>query len=112
VFADQLLDRVFYNLIDNTLRHAGDQTKMIHISSQESDTNLTIIYEDDGVGISEEEKKHLFTRGFGKHSGLGLFLSREILSITGITITENGIPGKSARFEILIPPEKYRMRKN
>jgi signal transduction histidine kinase len=111
VFADQLFDRVFYNLIDNTLRHGGDQTKIIHVYSQESDTNLKIIYEDDGVGISEEKRKHLFTRGFGENSGLGLFLSREILSITGITITENGIPGKGARFEILIPPEKYRVRK-
>jgi signal transduction histidine kinase len=111
VFADQLLDRVFFNLIDNTLRHGGDKTKVIHIYSQESDTNLKIIYEDDGVGISEEEKKHLFTRGFGKHSGLGLFLSREILSISDIAITENGISGKGVRFEILIPPGRYRLRK-
>ena len=111
VFADRLFDRVFYNLIDNTLRYGGDQTKTIHIFSQESGTSLTIIYEDDGVGLTVEEQKHLFTRGFGKHSGLGLFLSREILSITDITITENSTPGKGARFEIHIPPEKYRIRK-
>jgi len=34
--------------------------------------------------------------------GLGLFLSREILAITGITITETGEPGNGARFEIAV----------
>jgi signal transduction histidine kinase len=50
----------------------------------------------------------LFTKGFGKHTGLGLYLSREILSITGITITENGEPGKGARFEMTVPDGSYR----
>ncbi len=59
-------------------------------------------------GITVEDKKRLFTRGFGKNTGLGLFLSREILAITGITITENGTPGKGARFEITVPKGMYR----
>ncbi|MCX6688670.1 MAG: ATP-binding protein, partial [Methanoregula sp.] len=63
--------------------------------------------EDDGVGITAEDKKKLFTRGFGKNTGLGLFLSREILAITGITITETGEPGKGARFEITVPKGEY-----
>ena len=41
-------------------------------------------------------------KGFGQNTGLGLFLSREILAITGITITENGVPGIGARFEIRV----------
>ena len=86
--------------------------KNIRISSQESDTNLLIVCEDDGVGISADDKKKLFTRGFGKNTGLGLFLSREILAITGITITENGTPGKGARFEITVPKEMWRMTGN
>jgi signal transduction histidine kinase len=45
---------------------------------------------------------------FGKHTGLGLFLSREILGLTGITITENGIPGSGARFVIRVPAGKWR----
>lgn len=44
----------------------------------------------------------------GKNTGLGLFLSREILSITGITLTEAGDPGKGARFEITVPDGIYR----
>ena len=109
VYADPLFEKVFYNLIDNALRYGGDQMKTIRVSSQESDTNLTILCEDDGVGITAEDKKKLFQKGFGKHTGLGLFLSREILAITGITITENGVPGKGARFEIVVPKGAYRL---
>ena len=109
IFADRLFEKVFYNLIDNALRYGGAGMKTIRFSSEESDPGLTIICEDDGVGISAEDKKRLFTRGFGKNTGLGLFLSREILSITGITITENGTPGKGARFEIMVPKGAYRM---
>ncbi len=75
---------------------------------QETPAGLALLCEDDGMGIIEEDKRRLFTKGFGKHTGLVLFLCREILSITGITITENGIPGKSARFEITVPKGGYR----
>ncbi len=108
VYADPLFEKVFYNLIDNALRYGGADLKTIRVSSQESDAGLMITCEDDGVGISAEDKKKLFTRGFGKHTRLGLFLSREILGITGITITENGEPGRGARFEITVPKGAYR----
>ena len=110
IFADRLFEKVFYNLIDNALRYGGEEMKTIRFSSQESDARLTILCEDDGVGISPDEKKHLFVRGFGKNTGLGLFLSREILLITGITITENGTQGKGARFEITVPKGMWRMK--
>ena len=80
----------------------------IRISSWEIETGLVISVEDVGVGISAGDKKHLFDRGFGKHTGLGLFLSREIFVITGITITETGEPVRGARFEILVPDGGYR----
>jgi PAS domain S-box-containing protein len=108
IFADPLAEKVFYNLIDNALRYGRDGMKTIQISSSESDKGLTIVCEDDGVGVPAEDKERIFTRGFGKHTGLGLFLSREIFLITGITITENGTPGKGARFAILVPRGKYR----
>jgi signal transduction histidine kinase len=69
---------------------------------------MGIFVEDDGGGISPEDKKGLFGRGFGHNTGLGLFLSREILSITGISITETGEPGTGARFELLVPKSGYR----
>ena len=108
IFADPLLEKVFFNLIDNALKYGGNKMTVIRTTTKETDSGLVISVDDDGVGISEEDKKRLFTRGFGKHTGLGLFLSREILSITDITITETGEPGKGARFEIVVPKGGYR----
>jgi PAS domain S-box-containing protein len=109
IFADPLLEKVFYNLIDNSLRYGGEKMTSITVSMQEREKNLQILFEDDGNGISAEDKIKLFSKGFGKNTGLGLFLSREILSITGITISERGEPGKGARFEILVPRGLYRI---
>jgi signal transduction histidine kinase len=108
IFADPLFEKVFYNLIDNALKYGGDTMTKISISCHETDKGLVLICEDDGVGIIEENKKHLFEQGYGKHTGLGLFLSSEILSITGIIITENGEPGNGARFEMNVPKGAYR----
>ncbi|MCX6690636.1 MAG: HAMP domain-containing sensor histidine kinase, partial [Methanoregula sp.] len=110
VYADPLLGRVFYNMIDNALRYGGEQMTTIRISSQESDCGLVIVCEDDGVGIPAGKKEAIFNRGYFKHTGFGMFLSREILAITGITIAENGIPGKGARFEITVPKGMWRMK--
>ncbi|MDD1684550.1 MAG: response regulator, partial [Methanoregula sp.] len=87
IYADPLLIKVFYNLFDNARQHGGAVTR-ISISYHSTSTGLIITIADNGTGISMEDKKQLFERGFGKHTGLGLFLSREILSITGISIRE------------------------
>jgi len=108
MYADPLLQKVFYNLIDNALRYGGEKMTYIRISSHQDRENLIIIVDDDGEGISPEDKQKLFSKGFGKHTGLGLFLSREILSITGLSITENGEFGKGARFEITVPKGMFR----
>ncbi|WP_321505442.1 PAS domain S-box protein [uncultured Methanoregula sp.] len=107
IFADPLIEKVFYNLMENSLRH-GERVTAMEFSSAEAEAGVVLTYRDNGVGISAEDKKKLFQKGFGKHTGLGLFLSREILSITEITITENGTPGKGARFEIMVPKGAYR----
>lgn len=110
ILADPLFEKIFYNLIDNALRYGGEQMKTIRIGSEETQQGLTIVVEDDGAGITPEDKVHLFTKGFGKNTGLGLFLSREILGITGMEIRETGTAGKGARFEIAIPKGAYRIR--
>ncbi|MDG6249777.1 PAS domain S-box protein [Methanocalculus sp.] len=106
ILADPMIQKVFSNLIDNTLRH-GEGADQIRILCRETGSGLTITYEDNGPGIPHEEKKRIFDRGFGKNTGYGLFLVQEILTITRISITENGEPGKGARFEILVPKEGY-----
>jgi signal transduction histidine kinase len=73
------------------------------------DGGLFIVVEDNGVGIPVDEKEKIFEKGFGKNTGFGLFLVREILAITGITIRETGTPGEGARFEISVPKEGFRL---
>ena len=108
VLADPLIIKVFFNLMDNAVRYGGKITE-IRFFGQESGDEHIIICEDDGEGISADEKEKIFEKGFGKNTGLGLFLSREILSITGITIRETGSPGKGARFEITFPKSMWRI---
>jgi PAS domain S-box-containing protein len=108
IYADPLLERVFYNLVENSLKYGGKLSK-ISFASYLSFNGLVIVCEDDGSGIRVSEKEMIFEHGYGKHTGLGLFLSREILGITGITIRETGIQGMGARFEILVPAGKYRV---
>lgn len=107
VYADPMLEKVFFNLLDNSVRHGRHVTE-IKVSSSQSDEGLKIVWEDNGVGVAAEEKEKIFERGFGKNTGLGLFLVRDILSLTGINIKETGSEGQGARFEIFIPPGVFR----
>jgi PAS domain S-box-containing protein len=109
IFADPLLEKVFYTLIDNSLRHGGSKLSAIRFSYQISPKGCTLICEDDGDGVRYEEREKIFQKGYGKHTGFGLFLSREILGITGFTIEEKGKPGLGARFEIFIPTGSFRL---
>jgi PAS domain S-box-containing protein len=107
IYADNMLEKVIYNLVENSVRH-GQNLTTIRLSRHEDSGNMVIGYEDDGGGIVPEEKERAFEKGFGKNTGLGLFLIREILSITGISITENGIPGIGVNFEMIVPAGKWR----
>ncbi|MDP3396544.1 MAG: PAS domain S-box protein [Methanoregula sp.] len=108
LFADPLIVKVFYNLMDNAVRYGGKITT-IRFFVQEHEGNHVVICEDDGDGVVAQEKEKIFQRGFGKNTGLGLALSKEILEITGISIAENGEPGKGARFEMVVPKGAWRM---
>jgi len=108
IFVDPLIARVFYNLIDNAVRYGGKITTL-RFSVQESAGGAVLLCEDDGNGVDAGEKDRIFDRGFGKNTGMGLFLAREILAITGIAICETGEPGAGARFEMTVPAGAYRI---
>ena len=110
VFADPLIEKVFYNLFDNALRYGGERMTRIRAYSERDDGVLTLVVEDNGAGISAEDKSRIFERGFGKNTGLGLFLAREVLAITGMSIRETGTPGSGARFEITVPKGTFRTK--
>jgi len=109
VWADPMLPRVFYNLLENAARHAG-LVPRISIVCRRGKGHIVVSVEDDGMGIPVAEKERIFDRGVGKNTGFGLFMSREILGLTGIAIAETGVAGAGARFELSVPREVYRIR--
>lgn len=107
IYADPMFGRVIFNLIDNAMRH-GSCTTDVTIGFSETKDGGVLIVEDNGEGVPADIKEQIFASGYGQNTGLGLFLSREILEITGISIRECGLAGKGARFEMLIPHCGYR----
>jgi PAS domain S-box-containing protein len=106
VLADSMLTTVFHNLIDNSLKYGKNLTQIKVYHRKEKDGSERIIYEDDGGGIDEEAKKHLFVKGFGHGTGYGLYLIKRTCDIYGWTVKETGDPGKGARFEFDIPAKR------
>jgi len=102
VLADSMLRQLFYNLIDNTLKY-GEKTRRIRVHYKEQGDNLKLVYEDDGVGIPEDEKSKLFQEGYGKGTGFGLHLINRICEAYSWTIQETGKQGKGAQFTMTIP---------
>jgi len=107
IYGDPMLGKVFSNIIENAAMHGEHATK-VFVSCKEDPEGFMITLEDDGIGVPYEEKERIFEKGYGTNTGFGLFLVREILAITGITIQETGVPGKGARFELHIPKGNFR----
>ena len=109
VMADSLLKQLFYNFVDNSLKH-GEKVTRIRVHFTDECDGVKLFYEDDGVGIPEVNKPRLFHEGFttGKSTGLGLFFIKKMVEVYGWTITEEGEPGKGAKFVINIPKLTYK----
>jgi len=105
VLADSFLRQMFFNFIDNTKKYGAKATTIKVYCEQEDSGGLRLVYEDDGVGISTENKPKLFKEGFstGGSTGFGLFLIRKMMDVYGWTIIEEGKVCKGAKFVISIP---------
>jgi PAS domain S-box-containing protein len=105
ILADSFLRQLFYNFLDNTRKY-GEKTTRIRVRYEKTNSgDLHLIYEDDGVGISSENKSKLFTEGFstGGSTGFGLFLVRKMMDVYGWKIQEVGEAGRGVRFVITVP---------
>jgi PAS domain S-box-containing protein len=107
LFADPMLENVFFTLAENVVMYAKTATDL-SLTYREDPNGLVLTFCDNGDGILPTMKEKIFERHYEKKRGIGLFLAREILSITGITIHETGDPGTGARFEIRVPKGGYR----
>jgi signal transduction histidine kinase len=103
VVADSQLRQLFYNLIDNSLKH-GEKVAQINLRYIRVDDGVKLFYEDDGVGVSESNKLRLFEVGFtaGKGTGLGLYLVKKMIDVYVWIIAEEVEPGKGAKFVITL----------
>ena len=109
VYADPMFPKVLHNLITNSLKH-GESVTAISLSYSEGADGLTIVMTDDGIGIPPNRKESIFQREHVKSGrSHGLFLSVEILRITGMILRETGVEHEGARFEIHVPPRAYRI---
>ena len=81
------LEQVVANLLDNSISFSADDKK-IEISIAETSDNLVMLIEDEGPGFSETSPQKIFKRfysnrpkSFGKHSGLGLNIVKNIVEL-------------------------------
>src|SRR5215471_1248940 len=113
---DERLGQVFRNLIDNAISFSPDNG-VVRISAQAGGSVVRAMVEDNGPGIPEDDLERIFERfyterpvehGFGKNSGLGLAIARQIIASHGGRIwAENRFDGignrKGARFVVELP---------
>ncbi|KAF1075929.1 hypothetical protein MKMG_01618 [Methanogenium sp. MK-MG] len=109
VYADPMLERVVHELFTNAVRHGGDVTSLTVSCRTNMDGTAVIDVSDDGVGIADDRKQKIFSHGIGIKTRYGLYLSREILSVTGITIREIGTEGTGAVFSLSVPQQNWKI---
>ena len=108
IYCAPLIERVFINFLENARDHGTTVTRVKISFRSEQDIGILIV-EDDGIGVQQDKKEVIFSQGYGTKTKFGLYHSREILGMTGITIKETGQEGRCGRFELKIPKEGYRI---
>jgi len=97
MFYSKLTALAFENLLRNTAQHAGGSPN-VEIKISLANNHLIIVFKDDGPGIAEDIREHLFGRGVtteSKGRGLGLYLTKTIIESDGgsINLVDNDKPG-------------------
>ena len=103
------LQQVFINILNNAFT-AVEDGGVIGIRSWETENGfLAVSIEDNGVGMSEETKKHIFDPFFSGHkgsgTGLGLSITYGIIKKLGGSIEVQSKPGEGSTFTVVLPRE-------
>ena len=102
-----MMDQVFLNIIENAfaaMEHGG--VLEVTVKGDFDREIVSVIFKDDGCGISEEDKEKIFKLFFTTKSdgyGLGLSLCKNIVSGHGGTIEVDSQEGKGTTFIINLP---------
>lgn len=111
LFSDEdRLSQIISIFLDNAISYSPEQTSIL-LKASVKKNNLAISIIDHGIGISEEDKKHIFDRFYRcdksrtkkDHYGLGLSIANELVSLLGGKIYLNDTPGGGCTFTIAIP---------
>ena len=101
------LSQVWTNLIDNAVDAMGG-SGVLTLSTHADDRQVTVEVNDDGPGIPAGERAHLFepfftTKGVGEGTGLGLYITKEIVTQRhGGSLSVESSPG-STTFRVALP---------
>lgn len=104
VYGGTLLEELFSNILENSIKHSNSEK--INISSKKNDGMYVISIDDDGKGISDQDKEKIFEKGFKKGensgSGLGMYLVKRITNMYGgrIEVKDSELGG--ARFDVYL----------
>lgn len=105
----RILRNILFNLISNASKYS-EEGKTVFITCKLEDGRLAFLIRDDGIGIPEEDQKHLFDRFFRasnagnvQGSGLGLNIVKRYVELLGGTISFTSEYGKGTVFTVLIP---------
>lgn len=102
------------NLVDNAIKYTPEGGQVSLTVIEEAD-HVTVSVKDSGIGITEEDQKHLFERFFrtaravemfANGSGLGLFIVKGIVEAHGGTLSVQSTEGKGSTFTFTIPKER------
>ncbi len=116
IFADSdSLARVFRNLLDNAFKFTPSGGR-VQISLAAQENKVTLEVSDNGPGISDSDREHLFERFWrgcsnSRHTpgtGLGLYLCHQIVSLHKGTIICTGNEGKGTAFRVELPTSQDR----
>ncbi len=111
-FNASLISRVVYNLLQNAYKYGRDNGR-VSLALKKENHEAVISVEDDGIGISEEEKEKIWqrfwqadtSRGSEGGSGLGLAMVKEIAEIHGGSVGVESTPGRGSTFTFRIPAD-------
>jgi signal transduction histidine kinase/ligand-binding sensor domain-containing protein/DNA-binding response OmpR family regulator len=117
-FDKNKLDKVFYNLLSNAFKFTEDNGT-IECIIKVKDQFVSVIVKDNGIGIPEDDLKNIFTKYFSASNsnnqfstGIGLYLSKEIVLLHKGTISAGNNPDKGCSFEVLLPLGNDHFSKN
>lgn len=109
---ENMMHHVWDNLIGNAIKF-NPEFGLVCIRLSKQGDNIVFTIEDNGPGISEEAKKHIFDKFYQEDSshkkegnGLGLALVKKILSLSGGEITAENIDGGGCRFTVILHTNK------